>query len=141
MNASDPSDPSQLELLIITEDDIVRARTRGRDFCRSLGFSEINQVKVATAISELARNIFHYAKTGEIILRKLTTPKAGLEIVARDRGPGIPDVKLVLSGTYKSKTGMGKGLLGTRYLMDYFDVVTAPHRGTTVTLRKFTGTR
>src|SRR5690242_8002539 len=104
--------PATIEVTIRIEGDIVRARGAGRDMCRELGLSEINQVKVATAISELARNIFHYAKTGSITLNRLSVPKAGIEIVAIDQGPGIPDVKLVLSGTYKSKTGMGKGLLG-----------------------------
>lgn len=106
--------------------------------CRDLGLTEINQVKIATAISELARNIFHYAKTGRITLRKLASPRPGIEIVASDKGPGIPDLKLVLSGNYKSRTGMGKGLLGARRLVDYFEVDSSPERGTTVTLRKFT---
>jgi serine/threonine-protein kinase RsbT len=129
--------PESLEIAINVEGDIVRARGAGRDMCRELGLSEINQVKVATAISELARNIFHYAKTGTITLRRLGTPRAGLEIVAVDKGPGIPDLKLVLSGSYKSRTGMGKGLLGARRLVDFFEVDTAPDRGTRVVLRKF----
>lgn len=125
-----------IEIVITVESDIVRARGAGRDMCRELGFNEINQVKVATAISELARNIFHYAKTGKVVLRKLGSPRPGIEIVASDNGPGIADVKLVLSGGYQSRTGMGKGLLGARRLMDFFDIITAPDRGTTITLRK-----
>jgi serine/threonine-protein kinase RsbT len=126
-----------VDIAISQEGDIVRARGAGRDMCRELGLSEINQVKVATAISELARNIFHYAKTGSITLRRLTEPRVGIEIIAVDKGPGIPDVKLVLSGSYKSKTGMGKGLLGARRLVDFFDVDTGPERGTKIILRKF----
>lgn len=126
-----------LEVTIKVEGDIVRARTAGREMCRDLGLSDINQVKVATAISELARNIFHYAKTGTIALRRLGAPRPGIEVVATDQGPGIPDLKLVLSGTYKSKTGMGKGLLGARRLVDFFEVETGPDRGTRVLLRKF----
>ena len=129
--------PESLDIAIKVEGDIVRARGAGRDMCRDLGLSEINQVKVATAISELARNIFHYAKTGNITLRRLAAPRPGIEIIATDRGPGIPDVKLVLSGTYKSKTGMGKGLLGARRLVDFFEVDTGPEKGTRVVLRKF----
>lgn len=129
--------PESLDIEIKVEGDIVRARGAGRDMCRDLGLSEINQVKVATAISELARNIFHYAQTGNITLRRLTTPRAGIEVVATDNGPGIPDLKLVLSGSYKSKTGMGKGLLGARRLVDFFEVDTGPGRGTKVVLRKF----
>jgi serine/threonine-protein kinase RsbT len=126
-----------LEIAIKVEGDIVRARGAGRDMCRELGLSEINQVKVATAISELARNIFHYAKTGNISLRRLPPPRPGIEIIATDQGPGIPDVKLVLSGAYKSKTGMGKGLLGARRLVDFFEVDTGPDKGTRVVLRKY----
>lgn len=129
--------PESLDIAIKVEGDIVRARGAGRDMCRDLGLSEINQVKVATAISELARNIFTYAQTGTIGLRRLGAPRVGIEIIATDSGPGIPDLKLVLSGTYKSRTGMGKGLLGARRLVDFFEVDTGPERGTRVTLRKF----
>ena len=129
--------PESLDIAIKVEGDIVRARGAGRDMCRDLGLSEINQVKVATAISELARNIFHYAKTGNIALRRLSAPRPGIEVIATDQGPGIPDLKLVLSGAYKSKTGMGKGLLGARRLVDFFEVDTAPDRGTRVVLRKY----
>jgi serine/threonine-protein kinase RsbT len=129
--------PESLDIPIKVEDDIVRARVAGRDMCRELGLSEINQVKIATAISELARNIFHYAKTGNISLRRLAPPRPGIEIIAIDRGPGIPNMTLVLSGQYKSKTGMGKGLFGTKRLVDFFDVDTGPNKGTRITLRKY----
>ncbi len=123
---------------IAAEDDIVRARSRGRELCRTIGFTEINQVKVATAISELARNIFQYAKQGTITLRVLETPRRGIEVVARDEGAGIADLRHILSGNYKSKSGMGMGMLGTKRLMDYFDVETGPGKvGTLVTVRKF----
>ncbi len=128
---------SDLEIPIVIEDDIVRARGAGRDMCRDLGFTEINQVKVATAISELARNIFQYAKTGLVVLRRLNAPRVGIEIVASDKGAGIPNLQVVLGGGYRSRTGMGKGLLGSRRLMDHFEIDTAPDRGTTVLLRKF----
>lgn len=129
--------PEAIEIAIKVEGDIVRARGAGREMCRDLGLSEINQVKVATAISELARNIFHYAQTGNIALRRLGAPRAGIEIIATDKGPGIPDLKLVLSGNYKSRTGMGKGLLGARRLVDFFEVETGPDKGTRVVLRKY----
>jgi serine/threonine-protein kinase RsbT len=129
--------PDLIDIPIVVEEDIVRARGAGRDMCRALGLTEINQVKVATAISELARNIFHYAKPGRIVLRRLGSPRPGIEIVASDKGPGIPDLKLVLSGNYRSKTGMGKGLLGARRLVDFFEIDTSASGGTVVTLRKF----
>src|SRR5262245_4598564 len=102
--SADPTGPATVDITNTVQGDIVRARGAGRDMCRELGLSEINQVKVATAISELARNIFHYAKTGKITLNRLGAPRPGIEIVAADRGPGIPDVKLVLSGSYVSRT-------------------------------------
>ena len=129
--------PELVGIAIKVEADIVAARTSGRDMCRDLGFTDINQIKVATAISELARNIYRYAKTGTITLRRLGAPRPGIEILALDRGPGIPDVDLVLSGAYKSKTGMGKGLLGARRLVDHFEIDSGPDRGTRVLLRKF----
>lgn len=136
MNAQ-TSKSEPIVIPIIAEDDIVRARSRGREVCRSLGFTEINQVKVATAISELARNIFQYAGKGSLTLRIVEGPRRGIEIVAKDEGPGIADVKLVLGGTYKSKSGMGMGLLGTKRLMDHFEVESAPGKGTLVVVRKF----
>ncbi len=139
MQRTTPQQNDVIEVAITVESDIVRARGAGRDMCRELGFNEINQVKVATAISELARNIFHYAKTGTVVLRRLGPPRPGIEIIASDKGPGIPDLKLVMSGNYQSRTGMGKGLFGARRLMDFFDVVTGPNgQGTTVTMRKHT---
>jgi serine/threonine-protein kinase RsbT len=136
MNARTPKSETVV-IPIVAEDDIVRARSRGREVCRALGFTEINQVKVATAISELARNIFQYAGKGSLTLTTVESPRKGIEVIARDEGKGIPDLKLVLSGSYRSKSGMGMGLLGTKRLMDFFEVETAPEKGTVVTVRKF----
>lgn len=135
MESGQPSET--FEIPIVAEDDIVRARSRGREMCRTMGLSEINQVKVATAISEIARNIFQYAGKGRVTLRKLGAPRPGIEIVAKDEGPGIQDVKLVMSGTYKSKTGMGKGLLGCKRLVDHFELDSVVGQGTTILLRKY----
>lgn len=118
------------------EHDVVRARAAGRALCEGLGFSEVGGVKVATAISELARNILHYATRGTITLRPLSGPPPAIEVIARDHGPGIPDLAAVLRPSYQSRTGMGAGLRGTRDLMDSFDVLTAPGQGTVVTIRK-----
>jgi serine/threonine-protein kinase RsbT len=137
MNARAPAPvPDEITVPIIVEEDIVRARGAARNICRALGMSEINQVKVATATSEVSRNIFQYAGKGTVIVRKLSEPTRGIEIVAHDEGPGIRDVKLVLGGKYRSSTGLGKGLLGCRRLMDQFDLTSEPGN-TVVTLRKF----
>ncbi len=123
---------------IRAEHDVVRARTLGKDMAKQLGFSEVSQTKVATAVSELARNIFQYAGTGEIRIRRIEGKRRGIEVVARDQGPGISDPALILSGQYRSKWGMGAGLRGTKRLVDEFELDTHPGRGTTVRIRKYT---
>lgn len=119
------------------EADIVHARSLGQDICRSLGFTMLSQTKVATAISELARNIFQYAGRGRVELRPMNGDPPGIEIKALDEGPGILDLKRVMSPTYRSRSGLGAGLRGTRRLMDHFEVISRPGKGTTVTIRKF----
>lgn len=122
---------------IRAEHDVVRARTLGKDMAKQLGFSDVVQTKVATAVSELARNIFQYAGTGEVRFRRIEGKRRGIEIVARDQGPGISDPQLILSGAYRSKWGMGAGLRGTKRLVDEFELDTHPGLGTTVRIRKY----
>jgi len=122
---------------IAEEADIVRARSAGKSLAASMGFPVAVQIRVATAISELARNIVQYVGKGVIEIRAITTPQAGIEVVAVDDGPGIGNLDTILDGGYQSKSGMGLGLLGAKRLMDHFDVATGPGRGTRVTLRKF----
>jgi serine/threonine-protein kinase RsbT len=124
----------EMTIPIEREGDIVRAREMGRAMCKSLGFSEVGQTKVATAISELSRNIFQYAGRGEVRLR----PSNGgaIEVVASDTGPGIANLTAVLTPGYRSKRGMGMGLQGTRRLVDEFYVDTRPGVGTTVKFSK-----
>ena len=122
---------------IVQEGDIVTARESGKQMCVSLNFSEVSYVKVATAISELARNIVKYAGEGSITVRVIPGQRRGVEVVATDRGPGIPDIDAVLSPRYRSRSGMGIGLRGTRKVMDHFEIRSQPGRGTTVTIRKY----
>lgn len=117
---------------IRVEDDINRARGTARDFAVEGGFSVVGQTRLVTAVSELARNIVLYAREGTIELCAMTGPD-GIEIVAHDDGPGIPNLEEVLGGRYKSKLGMGLGLSGVKRLAQRFDVKTAPGKGTTVT--------
>lgn len=118
------------------EDDIVIARCAARDVCRALGFSAVGQTKVATAVSELARNIFQYAGRGAVEIRPLAGEPPLIEIEASDQGPGIDDVDAVLEGRYRSRTGMGMGLRGVRRLMDSFSLRSSRGRGTVVSARK-----
>ena len=123
---------------IRSEVDIVVARSAGRQMCQTLGFSSLLQIKMATAISELARNIVQYAGEGQISLTASEEDgRSYLEVVAVDKGPGIPNLDDVLSGTYQSRTGMGKGLTGTRNMVDTFDIQSGPGSGTRVVIRKW----
>ena len=138
MNSTDKAEHRDATLVLITqEDDVITARNLGRDICHDLGFTEVAQVKVVTAISELARNILKYAGKGQIALRRLPGEREGIEVIASDQGPGIADVELVLSPRYRSKTGMGVGLRGSRRLVDHFEVDSRAGSGTTVVLRKY----
>ncbi len=127
---------ASLRIDINEEIDIVTARGRSRELCAEIGFPVSEQVKIATVVSELARNIVQYAGVGGIELRAITSPSKGIEVIAEDRGSGIPNVDVVLSGDYQSRTGMGVGLVGTKRLMDDFDVRTGP-TGTRIVTRKY----
>lgn len=118
------------------EDDIVTARNRARFMAEDLGFSKTDQIKIATAVSELARNIFKYAGNGLIVLDPQPQPLDGIKIVAQDHGRGIPNLNEIMSGGYRSKTGLGLGILGCKRLMDEFNIETAPGKGTKITLVK-----
>ncbi|MBI4220229.1 MAG: anti-sigma regulatory factor [Chloroflexi bacterium] len=126
------------KVLVANDNDIVQARHEGRKLATDLGFSSTDTVLIITAISELARNIVLYAKHGEIIL----TPnhhegRQGLTIVARDEGPGIPDLNKAMQDGYSTSNGLGFGLPGVRRLMDEFNIESAPGKGTVVTVRKW----
>lgn len=129
-------DESQTTIPVREEYDIVRARGEGKRLSSVLGFPAVVQVKIATAISELARNIVLYAGAGVVVIRALRHPRVGIEITARDSGPGIRDLEGILGGTYRSRRGLGAGLRGTKALMDEFELETG-HSGTTVIIRKF----
>ena len=127
-----------LHLPILSDMDIVMARVEGRNMARDLGFGVIDQARIATAISELARNIVLYAGTGSVTLRPIEAPqRRGLEIVCADTGPGITDVGLVMREGYSSRRGLGMGLPGTRRLMDEFEIRSKSGEGTVITARKW----
>ncbi len=118
--------------------DIVAARQAGRELSRSLGFNIVDQTRITTAISELARNIVLYAGKGTITLRKVKEgDRFGIEITARDSGSGIDDVELAMQDGYSTSNGLGAGLPGVRRLMDEFELKTALGKGTTVRIVKW----
>jgi serine/threonine-protein kinase RsbT len=125
------------KLAIEQEKDIATARLEAWSEAVRIGLSKFASVKVATAVSELARNIIFYATKGTVELRSVKDDKGvmGLQIIASDQGPGIPPAKLeeIWAGTYKSQRGMGKGLVAVKKLVDEFQLDTRPGVGTTVT--------
>lgn len=128
---------NEVRLKVSSEADVVIARQTGRKLAEELRFSATDQTFIATAISEVARNIVAYANYGEIVFQQVEEPQAALIIVARDTGPGITDVELALRDGYTTSGGMGLGLPGARRLMDEFDLTSEVGKGTTVVMRKW----
>jgi serine/threonine-protein kinase RsbT len=130
--------PLEPAVVIASDADVARARQRGRELGRQLGVAGSDLTLLATAISEIARNIVQYARRGEMEFRALNQGgRRGLMIIARDQGPGIPDVALAMQDGYSTSRGMGLGLPGSKRLMDEFDLVSEPGKGTTVTMIKW----
>ena len=124
---------------IKSDRDIIIARQRGKELAASLGFSSTDLTLIATAISELSRNIVLYAKTGEITMKPIRQgERKGITVVARDEGPGIPDVSRALQDGFSTSRSLGLGLPGVRRLMDAFEVFSVVNHGTTVTVKKWT---
>ncbi len=118
--------------------DIVTARQAGRELASGAGFSSSDLTVIATAISEIARNILEYAFHGEVTLQLLRDEtRRGLQVVARDEGPGIGDIPRAMQDGFTTSSGLGIGLPGTRRLMDEFEIVTRAGGGTTVTMKKW----
>lgn len=121
--------------------DIVTARQRGRTLALELGFNGADVTLIAAAISEVARNIVDHAKRGEIVMSSVINSsnggKAGIQIIARDEGPGIRDVAQAMQYGYSTRKGLGVGLPGAKWLMDEFDIASEVGRGTTITMKKW----
>ena len=130
--------PCQVRVPIDSDSDIVVARQKGRALAAELGFSSTDVVRIATAISELARNVLSYAVSGEIRLEALNClNRRGIAITASDRGPGIADVERAMQDAYSTSGGLGLGLPGVRRLMDEFGIESAIGQGTTVSATKW----
>jgi serine/threonine-protein kinase RsbT len=121
---------------IESDADVVTARQRAREMAGALELTTTDQTLLATAISEVARNITTYAKRGEVLLSVVRDDngRKGIQVVARDEGPGIENLELALRDGYTSGSGLGLGLPGARRLVDDFAIETAPGQGTKVTL-------
>jgi len=118
--------------------DIVVARQKGRALAIQLGFNGSDPTVIAEAISEVARNIVNHAIQGEIVLSGVhKTGKPGIQVIARDQGPGIADVQRAMQYGYSTNKGMGVGLPGAKWLMDEFEIQSQVGKGTRVTMRKW----
>ena len=128
----------EVEVAIRSDHDIVLARQNGRTMAVELGFSSGDATLIATAISELARNIVSYARTGKIVLSRIqSSSRTGIQVVAWDAGPGIPDVQQALRDGFSTSGSLGLGLPGVRRLMDEFAINSKPNHGTVVTVKKW----
>ncbi len=132
--------PDAAERIAIESDaDVVTARQRARSLAIELEMGSTDQTLLATAISEIARNITAYAVRGEVVIDVVRDPRGrrGVRVVARDEGPGIAELERALTDGYTTGGGLGLGLPGARRLVDEFDIQTASGEGTTVTLIKW----
>lgn len=129
---------NRIEVPIRDELDIVRARQEGRQLAKDTGFGPVDLARLATAISELARNIYNYARPGTIELMPITRgAKRGLQVIAQDQGPGIDNIEEAMRDGYTTSGGLGAGLPGTRRLVDEFEIESELGVGTKVTIRKW----
>jgi serine/threonine-protein kinase RsbT len=125
-------------IVIESDGDILQARQKGRSLAAKIGFGSTELTLIATTISELARNIVLYAKRGEIVLKLVKNSDGrGILVCARDKGPGIPDLRHALQGGFSTSRGLGLGLCGVKRLMDEFDIDSRAGFGTTVTVKKW----
>lgn len=128
----------EIRVSIDSDTDIVTARQKGREMASRLGFTSTDSTLIATAISELARNIVLYARHGEIILSIIEEGTLrGIKVMARDEGPGIPDIDRVLKEGFSTSRSFGMGLSGVRRLVDEFKIVSEVGSGTTVSVKKW----
>ncbi|WP_031236270.1 anti-sigma regulatory factor [Asticcacaulis sp. AC460] len=125
-------------LMLIVESDIVLVRREVKAWAVDIGFGLVDQTKLVTACSELARNTIIYGGGGSVTLEQIEDfPRRGLRLTFEDRGPGIANLDLALSDGYTTGGGMGLGLSGARRLSNEFDIVTAPGEGTRVTIARW----
>lgn len=125
-------------LPIRTSEDVVLVRTSVRKLATEMRFGIVDQTKIVTAASEIARNTLDYGRGGNMLMESLSNgPKKGLRLIFIDQGPGIRDIEQALSDGFTSGNGMGLGLGGTRRLMDEFEIASKLNEGTTVTITKW----
>jgi serine/threonine-protein kinase RsbT len=138
MNAVDTYAESRLVIPIVRDTDVVAARLAARALAERVGFKGSDLVLIATSVSEVARNIVSYAGPGEVLLSVVQNrSRLGLQVIARDHGPGIPDPSLALKEGFSTSRSLGLGLSGSKRFMDEFRLESTVGEGTTVTMRKW----
>ena len=129
---------NQIRIPVRNETGIAWSVMEARKFAMAIGFGENFCQMIATAVSELANNIIKYAGRGEIIMDRITADsRVGMEVIARDRGPGIEDIPKAMADHYSTGNTLGLGLPGVKRMMDEFELVSEPAKQTTVTIRKW----
>ena len=132
------TDPGEVVVPIRADVDVVVARQKIRGLVSDLRFSGSELTLIATAISEVARNIVSYAGNGEIVMRVIPRgQRRGITVVARDRGPGIADIERAMKDGFSTSRGLGLGLPGSKRLMDEFELVSEVGKGTEITMTKW----
>lgn len=132
------TDPSEVVVPIRTDVDVVIARQKIRALVSELRFSGSELTLIATAISEVARNIVSYAGSGEVVMRLVRRgQRRGITVVARDKGPGIADIEQAMKDGFSTSRGLGLGLPGSKRLMDEFELVSEVGKGTEITMTKW----
>jgi anti-sigma regulatory factor (Ser/Thr protein kinase) len=132
-----PQGDNEVTIRIQADADVVRARKSARELASKLDFSRTDLTLIATAVSEIARNIVRFAGNGQLHIELVDQPRPGIRIVARDTGPGIPDIDQALADGYSTYNGLGLGLPGARRLVDEFAITSEINLGTTVTMTKW----
>jgi len=129
---------AEIRVPIRSDSDLVPARAEGRSLALELGFSKTDATLIATAISEVARNIVVHARSGEVVMRPIIDgARCGVVVIAADEGPGIRDITAAITDGWSTRGGLGLGLPGARRLMDEFQIESVLRRGTTVTMTKW----
>ncbi|HEY3174451.1 MAG TPA: ATP-binding protein [Candidatus Polarisedimenticolia bacterium] len=123
---------------IVNDNDVIAARQKARTLAAEIGFSPTDRAMLAAVITELTRNIIDHAGRGEVLFHAIEeVDRRGIVVIARDHGPGIPNIKQALQASYSVAGGLGLGLRGVKGLVDVLEIVSVPGRGTTVTARKW----
>jgi len=127
----------KITLAVHNDEDVIVARQKIRELAQDIGFSMLDQTRIVTAASELARNVVVHGKGGAVEVEPLSGPRPGIRMVFRDQGPGIPDLEEAMQEGFSTIGSLGMGLTGAKRLVDQFEIESKPGKGTVVTVVKW----